>query len=400
MGYSPTLQRRPSTLRLHPPPADSQGDAHPLVDSRQVMVQPTAGSALCDGDGQTTLWWPLRPPDWLDGDRARPIAYATAALDVCDWLLAASRHGATQLLLPTVFWLRARDVVWNGKNVTLHLFRSNSEKLHGLTQNRDVKKSKPWLATGYTCTSSQSTTKKAKYQIRVQKLTNLEGPRCFGCIFVKADWDWLMCAAHMTRQRRSRERLRLLLFAGLACSSPHRAVLVWKHRRTQSVHTNSSSDGKEVQWKVLFCLESCSGEEDCCGCNITGNIICNITGNVIFTVTGNDICNIIGNRLCDLTENVISNITGNSLCRFAGSFVCNITGNVICNTTGSSICDIAGNSMCDITGNSICDITGNGICNITGKRYLWYHRQWYLWHHRKRHLWYHRKQHLQSYRKK
>lgn len=55
MGYSPTLQRRPSTLRLHPPPADSQGDAHPLVDSRQVMVQSTAGGALCDGDGQTTL---------------------------------------------------------------------------------------------------------------------------------------------------------------------------------------------------------------------------------------------------------------------------------------------------------------------------------------------------------
>ena len=54
MGYSPSLHRRPSTLRLHPPPADDQEDADALVDSRQVMVEPASGSAVYDA-GQTTL---------------------------------------------------------------------------------------------------------------------------------------------------------------------------------------------------------------------------------------------------------------------------------------------------------------------------------------------------------
>ena len=101
------LQPDTAAPTLHPPSAPAP--------RRQPGRRPPAGRQPA-GDGaanrwQRPLWWwrtdhlVMTPAaTCLAGrDQAGPIAYATAALEVCDWLPASSRHGAMQLPLATLF---------------------------------------------------------------------------------------------------------------------------------------------------------------------------------------------------------------------------------------------------------------------------------------------------------
>ena len=56
VGYSPTINRRPSTLRLHPPVKDPAAEDD---EAKVVMVQPdTATAAYATSD--SALWWSHR----------------------------------------------------------------------------------------------------------------------------------------------------------------------------------------------------------------------------------------------------------------------------------------------------------------------------------------------------